>query len=482
MAAKIVGLLLVPVVFALLQFWASRNIIGQAAPGPISDGVRYIAQARDFQFLVVDPGAWSAKIPWFLLENGLYPVFLSAFDLSQVQDWSTASAHPQVLAVAHVQALVLALATAAFLSISFRLIAGHPLKRIAISVLLGGLLLSPSVVMWPLFVFTESLTLSALLLFVFGCMAYDANRRYSLVLIGLSCCVLILIRNPMAFFVWIFAGLLGVNLLIARATWSRHLAAGLVILLLAIGLGGARASALSSSGLYIQSLVNIIQMRILPDPERRTFFAAHGMPTTPAVMERSGKPAWFNNSLFMPDGDLDPDFVAYRNWVVANGNRTYLAFLLTHPAYVLRSLVSSPNPEAVNYDPDFHFTLTDLFSTPMRGNEVEWAPYPRWLNNFFQAPFGWMLPVLFLVCVSVRYLIRLGTRRLASAMEIAALAAAAGIFVGYHTDAWDLWRHSIPLVLLIYFSMVVRTAEIAKELFRFGRGRPVADTKPFLPA
>jgi hypothetical protein len=53
-------------------------------------------------------------------------------------------------------------------------------------------------------------------------------------------------------------------------------------------------------------------------------------------------------------------------------------------------------------------------------------------------------------------------RQRGSALEVVAIAAGASIFVSYHTDACDLWRHTIPFALLIYFSMIVRVVEIGK--------------------
>jgi hypothetical protein len=51
-------------------------------------------------------------------------------------------------------------------------------------------------------------------------------------------------------------------------------------------------------------------------------------------------------------------------------------------------------------------------------------------------------------------------------LELVAVAAGAAAFVSYHTDAWDLWRHTAPFALLIYLSMIVRSVEIGKDLMR----------------
>jgi len=242
--------------------------------------------------------------------------------------------------------------------------------------------------------------------------------------------------------------------------------------LLAVGLGYGRASALQQSGKYIQTFVNIIQFRILPDPERRAFFTERGLVLSPTVMERSGKPAWFNNTLFERDDQVSPDFVIYRNWVVAAGIRTYATFLVTHPGYLLRSLFISPNissPTACGED--FEFSFADIFSKPVKGYDIETAPFPLWLRNLLLVPVGWVAAMLYLVVAGARYVGQTFMRQRTSALETMAIAAGVAIFVSYHTDACDLWRHTFPFALLIYLSMIVRVVDIGKDLVRFVRAR-----------
>jgi len=376
---------------------------------------------------------------------------------------------------------LLAAATAVFLWSALEFIAGNAVKRAAIAVLCGGLLLGPLVVVWPANIMTESLTLTALLLFASACLAYDADKKYSLALIGLSCCLLVLIRDPIIGFVWMFAGLLWLNILLARKTRMRAAVAG-VALLLAVGLGLVRAPLVAASGKYYEPFANVLQLRMLPDPERRAFFVEHGLPMSPTVMERSGKASQFNGTLFLPDSQVGLDFAAYRNWIVANGFRTYAAFLLTHPGYLVRSIFVSPNigpPD--QFARDFSYSLADLFSLPQRGYWIELMPYSPWLRDFLLAPLGWLVPMLYLGVVVVRYAGRTTGRRRASCMETAALAAGVALFVTYHTDALDPWRHAVPFLMLIYLSLIVRAAEIVQDLTRWGRqwlaSRP-ADAAP----
>jgi hypothetical protein len=457
-SSQFAGLFLIPVFFSLVQCWAAFRVIVAVPPESIRDGIAFISQSRLF---VQPPVLPLRDYVRFLVEYGLYPLFLRLFDLGDVHaNWAAASTHPQVMPVYAAQALLLAFCSALFLALAYQLIPGRPLKRAVIAALLGLLLVSPFVAVWPSYVLTEAVTLSVLLMFVAACLAYDAKRPLGIVFVALGACLLVAARDPMIFFVWIFAVLLAVNALSAWPARRRAaLIAGLLLLLLATGLGYARASVLG--GKYLQTLVNIIQFRILPDPQMQLYFARRGLPLTPAVLNRAGQTAWVDNDLFLPDAKADPEIVAYRDWIAGEGVKTYAVFLLTHPGYLARSLVANPNLGDEGCGADYHFSLIDLFSVPMSGYHLGTTPYPSWLRNLLLVPLGWFIPAVFLAVVAVRYVRQTVRRTRACATEVVALASGASIFVSYHTDACDLWRHAIPFVLLIYFALIVRVPEIA---------------------
>jgi len=275
----------------------------------------------------------------------------------------------------------------------------------------------------------------------------------------------------MVIFVGIFGALLLANNLFAKINWTAPRMIGMVLVLVAIGLGVAKASLVTSGGSknLSQLLANIIQFRILPDPERRQFFVEQGLPISSTVMERSGKAAWVNDDWYAPDNVLSdrPEFIAYRRWIETKGIRTYLTFLLAHPWYLLRSIVYNPTLSDEHYRvmQDVQFSITDLFSRPFTGGyQTFFTPYPKWLRNFLLAPFGWFIPLLYLVVVVIRYTWQTTTQQRASSRDLAAIAAAGAVFVNYHVDAWGIWPHSVPFILLIYIALITGTAEVAKGL------------------
>ena len=174
------------------------------------------------------------------VEFGLYPLFLSQFDLG-VRDWLFGGNDPKLLAVYYTQSLILCATSAVFLFCAFIFISGHLLKRIVVSVLLGCILLSPLVIVWPINVLTEALALPTILLFACACLADDSGRRWSPILIAIVCCLLVLVRDAMIIFVCIFGALLLANILFVKINWTAPRMIGMVLVLLAIGLGVAKA-------------------------------------------------------------------------------------------------------------------------------------------------------------------------------------------------------------------------------------------------
>ena len=232
--------------------------------------------------------------------------------------------------------------------------------------------------------------------------ALTTTRDYFLLLIGTASCLLIFVRYPIVPFVSVFAGMIGVNIVLARIK-KTILVLGLVTLVAAIGVGAARSALIAQDNIYIQSLVDVIQLRIMPDPKRRAYFAERGLPSSSMTMKSSGKPAPYENLLFMPDDEVPAEFVEYRNWVVANGFKTYASFLITHPGYLLRSIAISPNLGPKNFASDVFFSMLDLFSLPRdRGYWTELTPYPPAILDFLLAPLGWITIVFYLCCVVLR--------------------------------------------------------------------------------
>ena len=64
----------------------------------------------------------------------------------------------------------------------------------------------------------------------------------------------------------------------------------------------------------------------------------------------------------------------------------------------------------------------------------------------------------------IRYIWQTTTQQRASSLDVAAIAAGGAVFVNYHVDAWGIWPHTVPFLLLIYIALITGTAEVAKGL------------------
>lgn len=127
---------------------------------------------------------------------------------------------------------------------------------------------------------------------------------------------------------------------------------------------------------WTYSLTTVVCQRILPDGEARVFFRRQGMPYSAVLEGFQGKfNAYMVNRLSeRPDSSkMDPVF---EEWVLRDGRRVYMKFLLSHPATVLRWLCRermgalSPVLDAVNYG----IAPTTLAYLPAVSSSAPWLP------------------------------------------------------------------------------------------------------------
>jgi hypothetical protein len=238
-----------------------------------------------------------------------------------------------------------------------------------------------------------------------------------------------------------------------------------------VALAGMKAHSIQGTGKYVENLANIVQVRILPDDARRRFFADHGLPIPPIVADRSGAPAFIDQKLFMRDDELTevPGIIDYRNWLRMNGPPTYLKFLLTNPGYLVRAFWRAPNLHRQDYMGDLEFSIADLFSRPFEGYGK--TSYPDWLASLLLVPFGWFIALLYIVIATANYVVNTTRMHPASRIDTAAMAAAAALFIGFHSEAWDPWRHAIPFVVIIYIALVLRTFDAVGILYLYWRAQ-----------
>jgi hypothetical protein len=183
------------------------------------------------------------------------------------------------------------------------------------------------------------------------------------------------------------------------------------------------------------------------------------LPQSSLLETRSGVPAWVDNKWFLSDDELkdDQDFLAFRGWIMRHGLSAYLGYALTHPWYMLSSLWQSPTKLRVPTG-ESDMSIADLFSVPHRGYLVAFTPYPAWLQSVLAAPFGWLVAFTYLGWTAATYVRCLLRGERAAVVDSLVLASFASIFISYHADAWGVWPHAVPSLVVIYVCIVTRSA------------------------
>jgi hypothetical protein len=89
---------------------------------------------------------------------------------------------------------------------------------------------------------------------------------------------------------------------------------------------------------------NVYEVRVLPYPERVRWFADHGMPQADEFLGPDARHPYREPGqapvVFVPDGD--PELGEWLAWVEGDGRAALVRFALTHPAYLVREPLRTP--------------------------------------------------------------------------------------------------------------------------------------------
>ena len=235
---------------------------------------------------------------------------------------------------------------------------------------------------------------------------------------------------------------------------------------------------------WVRATMNVVGQKVLPDPDMRAYFAEHGMPITPALMERSGKTYWDDNSAFKND----PELQEFRDWLYEDGQSTYIQFLLSRPLWTATEPFQYQNREQLsNIFPEafapagFSHILRSSEQNITSAQEINSVPvaqivYPKKLV-FFTVPFdswiygitagrllGWGILALTLVITLLIALRKLWVGRVRTILTVAGTAlkqrnatwvipialivlAYPHVIVVFHGDPNGLNRHAVQAVV-----------------------------------
>lgn len=199
--------------------------------------------------------------------------------------------------------------------------------------------LVPMVKKWNSIALSESFAFSLFVVFVALWILFLKNRQPSwLVWIAAAAPVWVGARDTNSYVLLMIAGVIIIvmlaNILLTRVFQRPDSPVRrstmlplihLVVLCIWFGIVFALSSFSADRGNRWQyPFYNILGRRILPVPEYIAYFADHGMPISPALLERTGASAgaFYHDSL-----------EEFRTWTDNHGKLTYIRFLITHVIY-----------------------------------------------------------------------------------------------------------------------------------------------------
>jgi hypothetical protein len=207
--------------------------------------------------------------------------------------------------------------------------------------------LSAEIIMWDGVLLSDSISLSFMALFIAGWLwVLESWRWHNAALIVLVALLWSFTRDTNAWIVLMTAGALMVGAATGKIQRRYVLVAAALVIVFAVNDYSA-----NRARRWVVAFMNNVGLRILPFPERTEYFKQLGMPVTPALMGRSGKKAWSDNWAFFNDPELEE----FRQWLYARGKRSYMQFLLSHPAMTIQEPLRHPelllSAELRNYAP-----------------------------------------------------------------------------------------------------------------------------------
>ena len=326
------------------------------------------------------------------------------------------------------------------------------------------LAVSPPVLLWNVFIATETLSIAllcvAIALFI-RLMSGAAGRHdfvaFAVVLVALACT-----RDTYAPLLLVVAVIAGVAALVRRDL--RRRGAIIVLVCLVAGIGNAALS--NHAGRWFDPLDETIAARLLRSPEATDYLVDHGMPYNQQVRALRNQYAIVYLAYNVTYGK---EYASYRKWLLSDGRSTYTSFLLTHPWFD----VSEPfddrkrvlTPGVLFYSNTYHtaprgpFVYAGKVGMPQSQSVVE-----IWIGLALIAAIGlWM---------------RRRDRALFVATGTVAFLVIPHFMVAWHGDALELDRHIIgaAVQLRIVLWIVTALALDAVLEWRWRRSRRAAAT------
>jgi hypothetical protein len=288
------------------------------------------------------------------------------------------------------------------------------------------------ITLWNRSELSESLSLSVLAL-VFAGFIWTARRPTwpRVASTAVACLGFAATRDAQVWTVGMFSVAAGVFAL-TRLRTDRNVAlrAGVLALCL-LAVAGVTEWGTLTSNRTNEDTADVFYVRIFPFPARVAWFTDHGMPQGQLIDRVAGETPQPTDAAKVVG--IDPRNATFRpleRWLQAKGGKTYLLWLITHPAYVITEPLQRPE-RSFNFaqgDLDFYAPIADPVRSPL--TSLLWPPL-------------WELLGIAALALYVGFLSgswRTDPWRMVAVLTLIGLPA---MLVAWHGDGQEVTRHTI---------------------------------------
>ena len=209
-------------------------------------------------------------------------------------------------------------------------------------------------------------------------------------------------RDAFAYFI-LFSGLAALVLIPATKQYKRVIIISASFILIFLGSNFLATTSLR----WYPSLLNVIGIRVLPNPQYVEYFAQRGMPLSESLIDRSGKFHHYNYE----ELDNNPELREFSSWVKKNGRNEYLRFLWFYKADATQNIFIDKDHLL---SPDLYYYTATGFRTIINDPRIDELLYPNryslvlfLIGNMMATSFGvwalyerkliWFLPILLIL-------------------------------------------------------------------------------------
>jgi hypothetical protein len=331
----------------------------------------------------------------------------------------------------------------------------HPAVRSLTFAMLLLLALSPPVLMWNVFIATESLSISLLVLAtgLFVRMMGGRSERRDYVGLVVVLALLACTRDSYSTFVLVVA-VIAIIVGIVRRSVRARAALLVIVCIVAAGLNIAGSN---HSGRWFAPLDETLTIRLLGSHEATHYFVDHGLPLSPQVkyLHQPGVMAFSADRV-----TYDREFKAYRKWMYSKGKSTYTSYLLTHPA----SDVSGPFNDRRRLLRPYLRPYAHLYN-------VDGGPVFRVIGSIGMPSSQGLVEVWIVVAMLAAIALAIAQRRrgrsdpvLLVTVGLSALLCVVHFLVAWHGDALELDRHCIEAAVQLRIVLWIVTALVVDAL------------------